>query len=463
MASLSNDALAAAAAGPFDERLFRSHFQNLPKPAYIWQRIPADFRLVAHNEAASRFAGDEVPRLIGIRASVLHAQRPDAIANMNRCVEEGLVISTESDFVFLSGELHTLIAIHIPLGSDILVTHIEDVTEARAAEQALKESESRTRALFHCNPDVTYRMDERCNYVDIYISETTPFPFTREQLLGRNVRDFYDAKIAAEHQRCVTAAIETGEIQIWEFSLPINEIEVHLELRFVRSGDNEVVVSVRDVSERLRLERSLIEATERERNRIGQDLHDGLAQILTGTKLLLSSLKTRLRTSHPALAATAQQAVKLIDSTIVQTRELAQGLSPVIPGETLAVGLQQLARQSSKFFFVSCRAECTCTQPLAVLDETTSTHLYRIAQEAVTNAVRHGRATQVTVSCAVAERRLHLQIQDNGTGISDPPPKGDGLGIRIMRHRARTIGGELAIARMPQGGTLISCSCPLPR
>jgi signal transduction histidine kinase len=89
--------------------------------------------------------------------------------------------------------------------------------------------------------------------------------------------------------------------------------------------------------------------------------------------------------------------------------------------------------------------------------------LYRIAQEAVTNAVRHGRATQVTVSCAVAERRLHLQIQDNGTGISDPPPKGDGLGIRIMRHRARTIGGELAIARMPQGGTLISCSCPLPR
>lgn len=264
-----------------------------------------------------------------------------------------------------------------------------------------------------------------------------------------------------EHRRLVAAALETGKTQVREFGTTVRGCEIYLEACFVRTGEDEVVVSVRDVSERFRLEQSLIEIGERERNRIGQDLHDGLAQMLTGVKLLVSSLAEQLRSERSALSTAAMQAADLIDESIRQARELSQGLSPIGRNDSLEDALEQLAKQSSAVFSVECRAACMCRrQPQ--LSETVSTHLYRIAQEAVTNAVRHGRASLVELSCWRDEEQLFLQIRDNGTGVPEPLPAGEGLGLRIMRHRATSIGGELAITPGDPGGTLVSCSCPLP-
>lgn len=443
----------------FDDDLFRRHFDRLPGPAYIWQRTALDFVLVAHNRAAAHVEHTRIASLIGMTATELHAERPDIIADLNRCIDDDTVVTRESLFRYTSNDLRRLIATNVPIGRDSVVTHIEDVTERRAAERALAESEARTRALFNSNPDVTFRLDPACRIIDLHVAATTPFPFEREALLGRRITELYSGGHADEHRRLVAAALDTGETQVWEFGTTINGCEVYLEARFVRSGDEEVVVSVRDVSERFKLERSLIEIGEHERSRIGQDLHDGLAQILTGVKLLVSSLKERLRAEGSAFAPAAAQAADLIDASIQQARELAQGLSPIGKGDSLAHALEQLARQSSTFFSVACRAICVRTPKL---DETLSTHLYRIAQEAITNAVRHGRATLIEVTCDIDRDRLVLRIRDNGVGIPDPLPRSEGLGLRIMRHRATSIDGDLRLARDAAGGTIVTCSCALP-
>lgn len=442
----------------FDDNLFRAHFDRLPGPAYIWQRVDLDFELVAHNRAAAQIERTRIASLVGMTASEVHAERPDIIADLNRCIADDTVVTKETEFRYASGDVRRLLATSVPLRPDMVVTHIEDVTDRRAAERALAESEARTRALFHSNPDVTFRLDADCLIIDLHVAPTTPFPFRREELIGHGIDRIYSAHHVAEHRRLVAAALRTGETQVWEFGATIDDSEVYLEARFVQSGDDEVVVWVRDVSERFRLERTLIEIGERERNRIGQDLHDGLAQILTGVKLLVSSLKERLRAEGSALTSSAGQAADLIDASIRQARELAQGLSPIGKGDSLAHALQMLATQSSSFFGVACRAKCARTPKL---EETVATHLYRIAQEAITNAVRHGRATLIELSCRTDAERLILQIRDNGIGVPEPLPRGDGLGLRIMRHRATSIDGELTLTRAEGGGTLVTCSCVL--
>lgn len=438
-----------------DDDLFRAHFERLPGPAYMWQRVDLDFELVAHNKAAAGIERTRIASVVGMTASELHSERPDIVADLNRCATDNVVVTKETEFRYISGEVRRIVATSVPIGQGTVVTHMQDVTDRHAAEQALAESEARTRVLFHSNPDLTFRIDANCRILDLHVAATTPFPFRRGDLVGHSIDKIYSARHVAEHRRLVGAALRTGETQFWEFCTTMAGREIYLEARFVKSGDDEVVVWVRDVSERFRLERTLIEIGERERNRIGQDLHDGLAQILTGVKLLVSSLKERLRAEESALTSSAARAADLIDASIRQARELAQGLSPIGKGDSLVHALQMLAKQSSNFFTVSCRAQCS---RIPKLDETVSTHLYRIAQEAITNAVRHGRATVIEVDCRMEDDRLILQIRDNGVGIPEPLPRGEGLGLRIMRHRATSIDGELTLVRAEDGGTLVTAS-----
>jgi signal transduction histidine kinase len=239
----------------------------------------------------------------------------------------------------------------------------------------------------------------------------------------------------------------------------------HIEARFVKSGDDEVVVTVRDFTDRIELEREVIASSERERTRIGQDLHDGLAQLLIGVKLLLAALGDRLADAGSPHRADAERAAELVSRAIAQTSELAHGLSPVPRRGRLVDALRQLARESEQILGVDCDVVCMCEAGPTEVNETTATNLYRIAQEAITNAVKHGKASRVEVRCGSGDGRVELTIADNGTGIgeADAPANGGGLGLHIMSYRARSIGGDLSVLPRAEGGTLVRCRAPLPQ
>ncbi|HUL83879.1 MAG TPA: PAS domain S-box protein, partial [Gammaproteobacteria bacterium] len=341
-----------------------------------------------------------------------------------------------------------------------------DITERKRAEQALRESESRVRALLDANPDLIVRLTRDGTYLDVHATDPRVnyhLPLTMHDFIGRNVRDMFEPEFAREHERRRIAALTTGRMQRWEYVRkdPRGSAR-HIEARFVKSGEDEVVVTVRDFTDRVELEREVIASGERERTRIGQDLHDGLAQLLIGVKLMLAALRDKLALARSPLHEEADSAVDLVSRAIAQTSELAHGLSPIPKRGQLGDALRQLARQSEQLLGIHCDVFCECTAVPPSLSESTATHLYRIAQEAITNAVKHGKATRIEINCSTADGRLELRVADNGSGISETPTDRGGLGLHIMNYRARGIGGDISVLPRAGGGTLVRCKCPLP-
>ena len=159
----------------------------------------------------------------------------------------------------------------------------------------------------------------------------------------------------------------------------------------------------------------------------------------------------------------ADRAVDLVSRAIEQTSELAHGLSPIPKRGRLSDALRQLGQESEKLLGVCCDVDCQCTGAQPTLSETTAAHLYRIAQEAITNAVKHGKATCIEIHCTAADGSLELGVTDNGIGIVESAADRDvGLGLHIMNYRARSIGGNLSVLPLIGRGTIVRCTCPLP-
>jgi signal transduction histidine kinase len=216
----------------------------------------------------------------------------------------------------------------------------------------------------------------------------------------------------------------------------------------------------RDITERKRLEREVLEVCEREQRRIGQDLHDGLGQHLTGISLICKGLERRLLVKAPDEAASASEVSSMIAEAIAHARDLARGLRPVgLAGDGLVQGLQELVRVLSRVSQVP--VELRADRPPDLRDDAKAVHLYRIAQEAVNNSVRHGRPRQVVVSLGQSDGSLRLAIEDDGVGLQQVLPRGSGMGLQIMQHRARLIGANLEIRRRDPAGTVVEVLLPL--
>jgi signal transduction histidine kinase len=218
----------------------------------------------------------------------------------------------------------------------------------------------------------------------------------------------------------------------------------------------------REIAERERLEKEILEISEREQRRIGHDLHDGLCQHLTATAMAAQVVAQRLGAQSRPESADAAELVRLIEDGIAMTRDIAHGIAPLeMESAGLVIALRTLAENVSRMFKVACRVDCDVPPP--AVDAAAATHLYRIAQEAVNNALRHGKPSQIVLSLSGARARAALTIEDDGTGLPEDWQSGRGLGTRIMAHRASLIGGALSIEPNPTGGTLVTCSFPLPQ
>ena len=210
-----------------------------------------------------------------------------------------------------------------------------------------------------------------------------------------------------------------------------------------------------EIAERRRLEQLILDIGDQERQRIGYDLHDGICQKLAGVFYMIQTLENLLPEGTDT-SERIHEIGKHVRSTLEETRLLAHGVSPVANNEEgLMQALELLARQTAQLFGIRCRFDCP--QPVAVHDHSAAEHLYRITQEAVQNAIRHGRASEVHIQLEATNGSGRLSIADNGSGIDGKPDGNDGMGIRIMHHRAAMIGGTVAIHPRPGGGTEVIC------
>ena len=251
-----------------------------------------------------------------------------------------------------------------------------------------------------------------------------------------------------------------GWVRPWEIARHLGScLAVALVSSALRAKSDIAAARIRLLERSQRLEREIISISEAEQRRIGQDLHDGICQHLAALSCAATSLRNdlqdlRLRTE----AATAADLANQLRQAIVQTRDLAHGLAPAHVSQVgLVMALQSLAEDVSRLQGVNCSFRC-CGD-LNDYEERIAIHLYRIAQEAINNATRHGRAQHLEISLQVNPDRLVLQIEDDGCGISQPSP--NGMGMAVMRYRARACGGELQIEQPADGGTIISCSARL--
>jgi len=204
------------------------------------------------------------------------------------------------------------------------------------------------------------------------------------------------------------------------------------------------------------LEEQLLQASEREQQRIGRDLHDGLGQYLTSIAFMSAAVSKRLGDKSLYEARTAAEIQQLANEAVRQSRLLAKGLCPVgIEEGDLKQGMLQLTRDTEAMFGISCYFECDETA--VVHDSQNAIYLYRIAQESISNAVRHGRARNVELRLERKTNGIALTITDDGVGIPEKLETGEGMGIQIMKRRAKMIGAFLDIRRAAEGGTIVRC------
>ena len=442
--------------------LFRLHFDRLPGAAFIWRRDGDDFRIVALNEAAAVFGDREASSLIGWSATQMGALDPEFPVFLNQAAAGGEIITQESDRRMQSGITRRVIDTYVPLSPDMVVVHSRDVTGERETEGRLRASEARFRALVEAMPDTLLRMDAEARILDVHFPKSMESPpWDPEELIGRTVGDFYGPRAQTQQAHYNREAIRTGETQLFEVRMPTQQGDMFLESRVVRVGENEVVVTVRDVSEHAELEERQVISEQRELNRLSREIHDGLAQVLVGASLRLSTVRKSLEQNGSELVQALDSVGELIGEAVSQARDLSKGLSPVPQNTPLFDALNIAARYAEQGLGIRC--EFSHRGKDDAVGEFAVTHLYRIAQEAMTNAVRHGRATRVALNCDVAADWLVLSIEDDGSGLSDNLDSG-GIGIRNMRYRARKIGGQIRLENAGNGrGARLECSCQLPQ
>jgi len=211
----------------------------------------------------------------------------------------------------------------------------------------------------------------------------------------------------------------------------------------------------REMAERRRLDQEIAQVADRERRRLGHDLHDRLGQHLTGTALTAQVLKEKLAARSAPEVGEAEKLVRYVEEGIDLTRNLARGFfSPELDSEGLVMALQHLAEKVKERFMINCIVDVD--ESVRVGDSAIANQLYRIAQEAVTNSIKHGAAKRIEIRLAMDGPELCLTIIDNGVGFPDRPGP-EGIGLPLMQHDAALSGGKFDIRRNGQSGTIATC------
>jgi len=332
------------------------------------------------------------------------------------------------------------------------------------AEKELRESRAWLRAILDYSPTLIYLKDTLGHYLHFNRQFGRAFRVSLGQTVGKTDAEIFPPEQAESNR--------ANDLKVLAAGVPMqfDEIVVH------RDGPHNCIITefplhdldgkiyalagiVTDVTERKRLEAEILRISEREQRRIAQDLHDSLGQQLAGLWCLSDVMRKNLAAHSSPEVPAASKICKLLRAAVAQSRSLARGLYPVSPEPNgLMSALDELATRVTDLFKVSCRFECTETVPLE--DNTAGTHLYRIAQEAVANAIKHGRARRIKIVLSSTPAQITLAVRDDGSGFRKTLRPTKGLGMRIMNYRADVVGGTFVVRTKTRNGTELRCTVP---
>jgi two-component system CheB/CheR fusion protein len=340
-------------------------------------------------------------------------------------------------------------------------------THRRQAASDLRDSAERLRAILETAVEGIITIDERGIIESFNLAAEEIFGYPAGEVVGKNVSLLMPSPHREQHDSYLGNYLRTGHAKIIGIGREIvarrkngTVFPMELSVSEVQLADRRLFTGfIRDITERKRLEKEILEISEREQRRIGQDLHDGLCQHLAGIELMSQVLEQKLVRRSKEAAGRAGEIAKNVRDAIGHTRLLARGLSPVtLESEGLMSALHELAMNTEKLFRIACRFECD--PPILVSDYPAATHLFRLAQEAVSNAMKHGKAKRILIRLKEERGRMILSIIDNGSGFPPQMPKSKGMGLRIMQSRAGMIGGTLVFGRNVGGGASVTVSAP---
>lgn len=394
-----------------------------------------DGSLLFQNELHSRFFRPELPELSAI------ASGPAGDRVARPCV---------------SGDRHWLVNSFDMVGADHRRLHgftALDVSERVRAENEHRRTTQLLDSIMQSLPVIVGRIDATGHVVEASGRGLEHAGLQPETLPGQIFAELYPSSADAIRD---ALAGESGSFML---SGRNGEAEWHAEfyVMFDATQGEGVTFFGRDISARRWLERWLLTISDAEQQRIGADLHDGLGQQLTGLSCLAAALRDRLGKVQPKEAAQAGLIAQLANEAVAQSRALARGLCPVqLENAGLLVALEELAAQAQTLHGVKCRFEVKGAPPNC--DHLTALHLYRITQEAMHNAVRHGAAKRIRIALVSRRNQHRLVISDDGCGFETAAhgraPSG---GLRLMNYRATIIGGVLSINSQIGAGTRINC------
>jgi PAS domain S-box-containing protein len=377
-------------------------------------------------------------------------------------IREATAVGIQAPIIVLTGAANPIIdleATKIGAADFIVKDRLDSISLERSIRYAmqhfetlrqLQKSNERFRLLFERSMDAILISDDDGRFLEVNNAACALLGYDPDELHHKRlsevvITEFDNAFVQLQDHSFgeLTLTQPDGSHRFAEFSA-------------CRFAPNLNLCILRDITQRRQLEKEIQEISEREQRRLGQDLHDGLGQMLTGINFLAKVLQQKLAGKKLEESGDAASIVSLINQALSQCRELARGLCPVVlENNDIHAALQQLSDNLEKIFKVNCHV--ICDPDIRIRENPVAVHLYRIAQEATTNAVKHGRSKNVHVSLVQTKGFMILRVKDDGIGLPKQALQSKGMGMRVMQHRARMIGATLEIEPAKPSGTIVSC------
>lgn len=341
-----------------------------------------------------------------------------------------------------------------------------DITARRETEAALQEARQNLQNIYDSSEDAIVYTNLAGDIVDFNRAYERLTGYSAEELRKLTYQKLTPPEYWELEQQVVQSLLAGGPTARYEkqyFRADGSRVPLAMATFLVRDPNGKptgLAAVIRDVTTQRRMEQQILEISDREQRRIGQDLHDGICQVLTGTSFAVKTLEERLLAAGGAGVEEARDIANLLQQANADVRRVARGLHPAaLDFGGLIPALQELSANSRQLFGVTCRL--TNPPENLPIDVARDIHVYRVIQEAIVNAGKHGRARQVEIKFSPHDHGLSVEIIDDGTGLPEHLEPTQGMGLNIMAYRARAINGTLQVQRRATGGAVVQLTFPV--